>query len=267
LSTMAEGLRATRRLEVRKLRGSSYRPGTHFYDITPGGIVVYPRVWPLRGSPLLDGARELVEAGSRRARAGVEVYGVREHQASEFLRHIHWRSTARRGRPVGLEFERGGPGPVLLLLDLRPGGDDEALEELIRAAASLAAVAVRDGHRVAVAGSRGDGVVREGGGWWPLLEWLARATPEAGLEAPEVVRRLLPGAPPGESLVVLSRTPGAAAAALGLWGGAGGAVLAGVAAADAGAVRARGVRVAHLRAGAAPAEALQNSEAGGAAWT
>lgn len=44
LSVGQEELRASRRLEVLKLRGSSYAAGVHFFDITSAGFVVYPRV-------------------------------------------------------------------------------------------------------------------------------------------------------------------------------------------------------------------------------
>lgn len=44
LSLNREGLRASRRLEVLKLRGSNSATGVHFFDITSGGIVVFPRV-------------------------------------------------------------------------------------------------------------------------------------------------------------------------------------------------------------------------------
>lgn len=37
-------MRATRSLIVRKLRGTSYLRGRHFFDITQGGIIVYPRL-------------------------------------------------------------------------------------------------------------------------------------------------------------------------------------------------------------------------------
>ena len=44
LSLERENLRASRQLEVLKLRGAAPIPGRHFFDITSSGVVVYPRV-------------------------------------------------------------------------------------------------------------------------------------------------------------------------------------------------------------------------------
>jgi len=44
LSRQTTGLRVSRQLEVLKLRGSGYEPGRHFFEISSGGITVYPRV-------------------------------------------------------------------------------------------------------------------------------------------------------------------------------------------------------------------------------
>jgi circadian clock protein KaiC len=75
--TMADGIfhlllatqnyRATREIEVLKLRGSTYASGRHFFDITPGGLVVYPRVSVPKG--LEDGQVELMP--ERRLDVGV----------------------------------------------------------------------------------------------------------------------------------------------------------------------------------------------------
>lgn len=44
LSLERENLRASRQLEVPKMRGAATVPGRHFFDITSSGVVVYPRV-------------------------------------------------------------------------------------------------------------------------------------------------------------------------------------------------------------------------------
>lgn len=45
------GLRAVRELEIRKLRGTGFLRGTHFFKITDDGIIVYPRIEALLSTP------------------------------------------------------------------------------------------------------------------------------------------------------------------------------------------------------------------------
>lgn len=64
LSTDIVGLRASRQLEVLKLRGSRYAAGRHFFDISSAGITAYPRV----SVPPEQGARP---GAARRLSTGV----------------------------------------------------------------------------------------------------------------------------------------------------------------------------------------------------
>jgi uncharacterized protein (DUF58 family) len=74
-----------------------------------------------------------------------DYYGLRPWQSGDSLRWIHWRTTAKLGRPIVRQFERRRSRDVAIILDpwLPPHSspDDEALAEL---AISLAASALCD---------------------------------------------------------------------------------------------------------------------------
>jgi circadian clock protein KaiC len=63
LSRLTDGLRVSRQLEVLKLRGSSYEPGRHFFDISSGGIKVYPRVSVPTGEEMDEGRHLRLSTG------------------------------------------------------------------------------------------------------------------------------------------------------------------------------------------------------------
>src|SRR5437660_6475578 len=72
----------------------------------PGALLVYPRLVRLdqifseSGAHSPDGRRLLL-----RRQSGFELHRVREYEEGESLRHVHWRSTARRGRLMVKELE------------------------------------------------------------------------------------------------------------------------------------------------------------------
>ncbi|HEY2412504.1 MAG TPA: DUF58 domain-containing protein [Pirellulaceae bacterium] len=74
-----------------------------------------------------------------------DYYGLRPWQSGDSLRWIHWRTTAKLGRPIVRQFERRTSPDVAIILDpwLPPNSsqDDEALAEL---AISFAATALYD---------------------------------------------------------------------------------------------------------------------------
>lgn len=55
LADEVHGARAERRLEIRKFRGSDYLRGRHAFRIADEGIIVFPRVEALNGTPQRDG--------------------------------------------------------------------------------------------------------------------------------------------------------------------------------------------------------------------
>lgn len=89
----------------------------------PDEVVVYPRVVPL-GQIDLHG--NSVEERSRPRRAvpgGTDFRATREYRPGDDLRRMHWRSTARRGEPIVVEFEEPVRSDLFLVLDVSQGSD------------------------------------------------------------------------------------------------------------------------------------------------
>ena len=60
------------------------------------------------------------------------------YPSSGCVRHVHWRSTARRGHLMMRQNEARRRTPVLVLLDVRPGSHDRAsFERAVEACASI----------------------------------------------------------------------------------------------------------------------------------
>lgn len=119
----------------------------------PATLIVRPRSVPVQGT-----GGQFVPLGSRRARQGlledpVLFAGVRPFRPGDPRRRIHQRASARLGRPVSRRFEPSTARHVLVALDVQthPGPhwllayDDELVESLVVAAASLARRFLADG--------------------------------------------------------------------------------------------------------------------------
>lgn len=191
----------------------------------PAQLIVRPRSVPVRSA---EPAR--APLGSVRARASLfhdpaRFAGVRPYVPGDPIRRVHWRASARIGKPVSKRFEPVHERQVLIALDLQTVDgphwlmlyDDELVESLCVAAASLA-------RRLLASGSACGllvGAQLVGGRGWTFLppetssrqlgridDALARAQPliavpfERLLEI--VPRRLAPG---GTLLTVAARDP------------------------------------------------------------
>jgi uncharacterized protein (DUF58 family) len=104
-------------------------------------VIVYPRVHDI-SAPGEVGGLDL-DRDHPRVRARVEPSGdfmtLREYSPGDDLRHVHWRSTARRGELMMRQNETRRRAPVLLVLDVRPGAHDRAsFERAVEACASIA---------------------------------------------------------------------------------------------------------------------------------
>ncbi|MDQ2686298.1 MAG: DUF58 domain-containing protein [Armatimonadota bacterium] len=120
-------------------------------------LTVYPTPLPLRRVFWEDRAgwgRRLGEDGSVRGE-GQDFHSVREYRSGDDLRRVHWRTTARTGKLVVMEFEQGRSGDILIALDLNRDayvgtgdGPDSPLETAVAIAASLAEYLLRQGCRV-----------------------------------------------------------------------------------------------------------------------
>ncbi len=156
-----------------------------------GSVVVLPRYWTLDRLPSAGPAQS--DGRVRRPRRdGLDVAGVRDYRDGDSLRHVHWRSTARRGRLVVREFDDDLHEPVAVLLDTRPHlyeGADDAFEDLVRACASVAHLATRSGRPALLVGSADPEVAVLP---WPhALRWLASVRP-GGDRSPVDQHALLP---------------------------------------------------------------------------
>jgi uncharacterized protein (DUF58 family) len=101
----------------------------------PGELVVFPR----RVAPPPQEPRQLARDGERathRTGLGLEVYALRDHRAGEDVRSIHWRSSARAGKLIGIDREEERRRRVCVALDHRRASG-AALESAVERAAAL----------------------------------------------------------------------------------------------------------------------------------
>jgi uncharacterized protein (DUF58 family) len=121
-------------------------------------VIVYPRVHDL-SPPAEVGGLDL-DRDHPSVRARVEPSGdfmtLRDYAPGDDLRHVHWRSTARRGHLMMRQNETRRRAPVLLVLDVRPGAHDRAsFERAVEACASIATTLDRAGRPFEVIWSTG----------------------------------------------------------------------------------------------------------------
>ena len=115
----------------------------------PADLLAYPALIPVTDPALLGGLAQLGEKQSpARARSG-DFHGLRELRPGDDPRDIHWRTTARRGRPFVREFEEETGRNIVVVLET--GGKDqtaETFETAVSYAASLALVLLHRAFRV-----------------------------------------------------------------------------------------------------------------------
>jgi uncharacterized protein (DUF58 family) len=145
-------------------------------------LLVYPLVRPLAAYNLLD--RQLASAWtSARLGMGSEVMGVRDYRQGDSLRHLHWRSIARRGQLISKEFaDDSQPGLTLVLDSFCPGPLDDPkhnpFEWQVKVCASIGDYALRKRWPVSLLLPASDLVPPAGPLTWDsLLQILARVQP------------------------------------------------------------------------------------------
>ncbi|MBI4322388.1 MAG: DUF58 domain-containing protein [Chloroflexi bacterium] len=119
-------------------------------------VKVYPNLLELRRYELLARRGQLTEIGLRHARMlgrGTEFERLRDYQPDDDYRRINWKATARRGRPMSVEYETERSQNVILMLDAgrlmaSPIGPLAKLDHAVNTALMLAYVAVRQGDNV-----------------------------------------------------------------------------------------------------------------------
>ncbi|MBI2965051.1 MAG: DUF58 domain-containing protein [Chloroflexi bacterium] len=113
-------------------------------------VLVYPMWLPLRQLKLLD-ALNGEQPGRRPARRGDEVAGSRRYVAGDAMRDMHWKNTARTGRPTVKEFDSGSEETLTIAFEtgaLLGEGGDTTLEYSISIAASVAKLVLARGGTV-----------------------------------------------------------------------------------------------------------------------
>lgn len=124
-------------------------------------VIVYPRVHEIVAPPDIGGLD--LDRDHPAVRPRVESSGdfmtLRDYAPGDDLRHVHWRSTARRGHLMMRQNETRRRAPVLLMLDVRPATYDRAgFERAVEAVASIATALDRAGRPFEVAWSTGTNV-------------------------------------------------------------------------------------------------------------
>lgn len=120
------------------------------------GVRVYPNVLDVRKYDLLARKGMLMELGLRHTRAidaGTEFERLRDYTADDEYRRINWKATARRGKPIAVEYEAERSQHVVYILDtgrlMRPPiGDLAKLDYAINAALLSSYVATLRGDQV-----------------------------------------------------------------------------------------------------------------------
>ena len=186
-----------------------------------GRLVVLPRWEELRSFPLQDATTSPQELEGELARVGggSEFVGLRPYRAGDPRRHVHWRSSARRGDLVVREHQEEVMGPVVIALAGADHGDAPAssFERLVSAAASIAMYAQSMGHPLeliapAQPGDQGPRrAVRPSRA--AALEWFAGLAPEDAPLQP-LLSEVLATAGRGSSVVLLASSSGEAGASL-----------------------------------------------------
>lgn len=128
-------------------------------------VIVYPRVRDVLPPPEtggLDLDRDQPQVRSRIEPSG-EFHTLRDYAPGDDLRHVHWRSTARRGQLMMRQNEARRRTPVLVLLDVRPGAHDRAsFERAVEACASIVTAIDRADRPVEVLLSTGATIGTQG---------------------------------------------------------------------------------------------------------
>ena len=154
-----------------------------------GALLVYPRLVELRR--LFSDAGALAHTGQRlllRRPAGFDLHSVREYEHGDSLRHVHWRSTARRGQLMVKELEDAPRDEIAVLLDAEAAAVvATSFDVQVRAAGSILDAYVRRGRRAVLIVNSGDrqtqAVRAPAADWRRALEMLATVEPAAGISA------------------------------------------------------------------------------------
>lgn len=119
-------------------------------------VKVYPNLVDVRKYDLLLRQNRLWELGLRNAKvfgSGTEFERLRDYQPDDEYRRINWKATARRGKPISIEYETERSQNIIALLDTgrmmrSPVGQVAKLDYAINAVLLLTYVAAQKGDKV-----------------------------------------------------------------------------------------------------------------------
>lgn len=112
-------------------------------------VRVRPRV-PELEAPDAETGRDEGHAPAPARGEGLELFGLRDLASGDDARRIHWKATARVGRPIVKETTRDQPPSVVVKLELELS-EDARIEAAVERAAGLASAFVREGFAVGLA--------------------------------------------------------------------------------------------------------------------
>jgi uncharacterized protein (DUF58 family) len=112
----------------------------------PARVLVLPRVERIEGERLRQlGGLQSDGEGRVRWAEGADVDGLRPYRTGAPATRIHWPAVARTGNLIEKRPASEVEGRPLLVLDARAGGDERALDMVVRATASLCVALARLG--------------------------------------------------------------------------------------------------------------------------
>jgi uncharacterized protein (DUF58 family) len=128
-------------------------------------VIVHPRLFELLAPPEMSGTG--LDAESRdvagRPDSGGEFNTLRDYTASDDLRHVHWKSTARRGRMMVRQDQSRRRAPALIMIDTRAAAHTSpSFERAVEITASIAAAIARTGRPYEVITTAGEPLGQSG---------------------------------------------------------------------------------------------------------
>lgn len=119
-------------------------------------VKVYPNLVDVKKYDLMLRRNRLWEIGLRATRihgAGSDFERLREYLPDDEYRRINWKATARRGKPIAVEYQTERSQNIMVLLDVgrmmrSPVGDIAKMDFAINAVLLLAYVAAQKGDKV-----------------------------------------------------------------------------------------------------------------------
>ncbi|HEU5099473.1 MAG TPA: DUF58 domain-containing protein [Roseiflexaceae bacterium] len=182
-------------------------------------LIVYPRLLPLDelGLPALHPLGDL--RARQLIRDPLRTIGVRDYHPDDPLKDVHWTATARTGALQTRIYEPTTAREVAIFLDLDSferywqGIDEEQVERLISATATVAQAGLADGYAVGLyvngAPFEFEQFVRLPPGRSPaqlerIMETLARLTPYSVISIARLLRATAADLPLGATLLLIS---------------------------------------------------------------